>query len=347
MKTTITNPSPGTTNGGSGGGYFGTSTAMRAVDDLVTQAAKHRRHLLVSGEAGTDRESVAREVHRRDASRPAVFVKVSGAAPSPAALEQELFGYQGSAAGVPPMVGQMQERRSLERIARGGLLHQALGGTIFIEHLPQIPARLQARVARLLRDGEAVVVNQRESVVLNIRAIVAVEETYEQDVREGRIRDDLHQLVSGVRIAVPPLRRRREDIAGLACRLADDLSVEANVPRKTLSEPAQQLLAALPWPGNTLQLKDLILNLVVRVPGEVIELLDLLKAVPLDGRTRDTASGGTLREARERFERDYITSVLELHKWRVPDAARTLGIQRTNLYRKLRQLKISPGGSKA
>lgn len=313
---------------------------MRAVAEQVDQAAANRRHVLVAGEPGTDRERVARAIHRRSATGPGPFVKVACTSHSPEALELELFGYRTSGGG-----GSGHERRALERIAREGLLHQALGGTIFFEQLAVLPARVQAKLARALRDGEAVVVQEREAVALDVRVVAAVDEAYDQAVREGRVREDLHRLLSAIRIAVPPLRSRREDIPALARHFVAQFSREAGVTPRTLSESAEQLLAALPLVGNINELKDLSRNIMVKARGPVIELRDVLEVVPLDGRTPSVVLGGTLKDARDRFERDYIRAVLELHHGRVPDAARTLGIQRTNLYRKLRQLKMNAHGS--
>jgi two-component system nitrogen regulation response regulator NtrX len=118
------------------------------------------------------------------------------------------------------------------------------------------------------------------------------------------------------------------------------IGVQSGEPPKTLSEPALQLVAALPWPGNVRELERLLQGLAQRVRADVIRLEDVLASVQLDGRSIPSAAGGTLREARARFEREYIAAALDQHSGRIPDAARMLGIQRTNLYRKLKHLKI-------
>jgi len=319
--------------------FFGASQAMQAVMVQVNRAAAGRNHIIIIGEPGTGRELVAREIHRRGASAGGGFVKVASASHSPETLELDLFGHRSRGGR-----SQQQEPRILERIARGGQLHQALGGTIFFERLTQVPSRVQARLARLFRDGELVVMHQRNPVDFNVRAIAAVEHSYDEAVQEGRIREDLHRLMSAVRINLPPLRHRREDIPSLASLFVEDFCRQSKVRPKTLSEPAQQLLAALPWRGNALELRSLLQDLVLRVRGDVIRQRDILTAVQLDGRTKSFILGGTLREARARFERDYIAAVLECHHGRIPEAARTLGIQRCNLYRKMRRLKLSAFG---
>jgi two-component system nitrogen regulation response regulator NtrX len=308
------------------------SPGMHAVMRQVAEAAAGRDHVLITGEPGTGRETLAREIHRR-ASAAAGFVKVAYTTHAPEALERDLFGFHSSRTSG-------EERRNLERIAKGGQLHEALGGTVFFEHLTEMPARIQARLARLFRDREAMIVQERNTVGFDVRAIAAADRTYDLAVEEGRVRNDLHRVISTVRIDVPPLRERREDIPGLASHFVAELGRRSGALPKTLSEPALQLLAALSWPGNVRELKSLLHGLVQRVRTDVIRLEDVLPNVQLDGRSTPFAGGGTLREARARFEREYISAALDQHSGRIPDAARMLGIQRTNLYRKLKRLKI-------
>lgn len=259
-------------------------------------------------------------------------MKVASVTRGPEAQERDLFGCQSSRTGV--------ERRTLERIAKGGQLHDALGGTVFFEQLADLPGRLQARLARLFRDREARLFQERNTVGFDVRAIAAADGTYDQAVVEGRVRSDLHRLISTIRIEVPPLRDRREEIPGLARHFLSEIGRRSGTPPKALSEPALQLLTALPWPGNVRELETLLDGLVQQVRTDVIRLEDVLSSVQLDGRARPCGGGGTLREARTRFEREYILAVLDQHSGRIAEAARKLGIQRTNLYRKLKRLKI-------
>jgi two-component system nitrogen regulation response regulator GlnG len=308
------------------------SLVMQSVLRQVATAADGGHHVLITGEPGTGREAIAREIHRRSASTGA-FVKPTSPRSALEALERELFGFQSGRTG--------EERRNLERIARGGQLHQAMGGTVFFEHLSEIPGRIQTRLARLFRDREAMLIPDRTTVAFDVRAIVAGDPTYDQAVEEGRIRTELHRVISTIRIDVPPLRHRREDIPRLADHFLAAIGRRLDVPTKTLSEPALQLLTALPWPGNVRELERLLQGVAERVRADVIRLEDVLSSVQLDGRSIPAAAGGgTLREARARFEREYIAAALDQHSGRIPDAARMLGIQRTNLYRKLKRLKI-------
>lgn len=312
---------------------FGPSQTMRQVLEQVARAAASRGHILIRGEPGTGREMVAREIHKRSARALGSFVKVTCETQPAQDLEVELFGGSTSA-------GDAVEGRALERIARGSRLHEALEGTVFFEHLPQMSSHVQVRLARLFCDGQAVVVPERDPVNFNVRAIASVEPGYDRAVREGRVRADFDRVISTIRIELPLLRDRREDIPALASFFVEDLCRRAKLTPKTLSEPAQQLLAALPWHGNALELRSLLKGVVSRAVRDIIYLEDVLGAVRLDGGARSFQMAGTLREARVRFEQEYVAAVLEQHHGRMPEAARALGMQRTNLYRKLKRLKV-------
>ena len=144
-----------------------------------------------------------------------------------------------------------------------------------------------------------------------------------------------------MRVEVPALRQRREDIPRLATLVLQEICRTTGTSTRTLTEPALTLLAALPWRGNVLELRTLLERLVLLVAGDPIRLEDVLRYIQLDAGLFPAGADATLRQARARFERDYIAAVLQHHDGRVPDAARALGIQRTNLYRKIRALKLT------
>jgi two-component system nitrogen regulation response regulator NtrX len=318
---------------------IGTSPAMRRLKDAVARAAAQGSHVLVCGEPGTGREMVARAIHEQLWDCTAPFVKIDCARSSVCDLAIELFG-------VPLGDGRRAERRTLEQIARGSRLYEALGGTIFFENLPELPSRLQASLARLLRDREAIRVDDREQIEFDARMIVAADTMPERPAEEGHLHPDLYQRLRACKIDVPPLRDRREDIPGLAVYFVDEICRRLKIPTKNVSLPAQQLLAALPWHGNAWELKSLVEGLVLRIRSNTITLGDVLSNVQLEGRARPFVTLRTLREARIHFEREYIAQVLEHHHGRVPNAAKALGIQRTNLYRKLRHLRFAPSNGR-
>jgi len=216
-----------------------------------------------------------------------------------------------------------------------------LGGTLFLAHLAELPDRVQGRLARVLRDGEAFVGGAARPAALRVRAIASADGGWDAAVAEGRIRADLCKRVAGIRIEVPSLRDRREDIPRLAAGLLREECEVRRGPLKEVEPSALALLAALPWRGNARELRALMALLAAQVPGGPIRLEDVLAHVRLDGAARTFVASGTLREARARFEREYISAVLEHHRGRIGEAARELGIQRTNLYRKMRSLRVT------
>jgi two-component system nitrogen regulation response regulator NtrX len=313
---------------------------MRQVMEQVSRAATQSVHVLVSGEEGTGRETIAREIHARSRSGAGPFVKVDCAKNSP-----EIEGVLFATSGLGYQVG--AERRSLERVRPPAHLYQSKGGTLFLQNVIDLPARIQVRLARVLRDREVVIMDVGTRVELDHRVITAGDASLDQAVHDGRILPDLHKRLCAFRLEVPPLRERREDIPELAAHLVSILCARAGIPCKQLSDGARSMLAALPWRGNAKELQKLLEVLTSRVPGATIGLDDVLGNVKLDGQAAWFAVGGSLREARARFESEYIAAVLAQHHGRIPEAAKTLGIQRSNLYRKLRRLKVSRRGAKS
>jgi DNA-binding NtrC family response regulator len=174
------------------------------------------------------------------------------------------------------------------------------------------------------------------AVALAFRLVASTTRDLELEVREGRFRPDLLRRFAACRIALPPLRQRGPDLAAIIERLVSDMRV---APR-TFTHAAVTVLAALPWTENIDELAD-VLGKVLAHAGEIVTQEDVLAHVPIDGAFARLDLTASLREARRRFERDYIAAVLERHQWRMSEAARALGIERANLYRKTRQLGIA------
>jgi DNA-binding NtrC family response regulator len=325
-------PKPGET---ASYGIVGTSPAMRLVMDLVQRAAAGRCGILIVGERGTGREMIARAIHSHDPNPDVPFVKIDCSGPTPEDIELQLFGVLNRRSGnVPP------ERRSLERIAARCRLLESDGGILFLENVVDLPARAQARLVRVLRDREVFVADEPESRTLDLRPIASVDGSVETALEEGRLRPDLYERLSLIRVDVPALRQRREDIPVLATHFLKELCKANGKPIKTLTRPALTLLAALPWRGNAPELRSLLERLILLVPQGLIRLEDVLAHTQLEGSISPSGFDATLRQARARFERDYIAAVLQHHHGRIAEAARVLGIQRTNLYRKMRRLNL-------
>jgi DNA-binding NtrC family response regulator len=283
----------------SAGSVFGASAAIREVLALVRRIAPSRCNLLVLGERGTGRESIARVLHGQSARRDRPFLKVEcGTAGDglPAALAS------------PP----------------------ASGSTIYLDDMNALPAAAQRQVAELVR--------QREDS--DLRYIGGVSPRVDDWVGRGDLRADLIEALGIVRVELPPLRQRTDDIPLLATHFLKEACRRNGIPAKTFSRSALTLLGALPWPGNTAELRALTERLAVLITRGVVLLEDVLANVKLEGAEALVGPSGTLREARERFERDYVAAVLQQHRGRMGDAAKELGIERTNLYRKIKQLNI-------
>ena len=274
---------------------LGTSPAMRKVAEAVARGAAHGLPVLVCGEPGSGREMVARAIHERRWGRNAPFVKLDCSHSADAAID--LFG-------VPSHDGRRNDRRLPEPITRQCRLYESLGGTAYVENLWRLPHRLQVRLVRLLHDGEAIIADDHERVEFDTQLVVVVDTSTRED---GRLESELWQPLLKNRIDLPPLRERREDIPALTAFFVEESCRRANLPVKALSQPARELLGALPWYGNAGELKMLVDGLVARVRSTTITLADILANVQLEGRVRPFMTLRTLRDARARFEREYIT----------------------------------------
>jgi len=323
----------------SGEDLYSHSPAMRPVIALIDEAAAKRAGVLIRGEDGTGRQVAARAIHVRQNASVAAFVTVNCAAYDTEDLDAALFGApaRSESYGDPGS-------RGLARVSREGRLHAAVGGTIYVQNVADAATKVQARLARVLRDREALLVETGEPIAFDVRPMAGVDPGFDRAVQEGRVRDDLFRRLSVIRIDMPPLRDRREDIPALANYYLREICAQLRVPPKTVSRAALSLISALPWPGNAVELRILLEAVVKGLQGgRGIGLEDLLAHVRLDGGSVGLAGGGTLKQARTRFERDYIANILEQHHGRISDAAKALGIQRTNLYRKMRSLRVGQG----
>jgi two-component system nitrogen regulation response regulator NtrX len=281
-------------------GVFGASPAMRDVLGIVRRVAQSRCSVLIVGERGTGRETIARAIRDQGPRKDSVFIKFMCSDIDPAAF----------AAALDPATFQK--------------------ATLYLEDLGELPMDMQLRLeARLAEGGED-----------GPRVLGAPQPRIAERVERGVFRPTLLEAISVVRIDLPPLRQRAQDIPLLATHFLKDACKRHDAPAKAFSRGALSLLAALPWPGNAAELRALTERLAILVPRGVVLLEDVLANVRLDAAEAIGSERGSLKEARERFERDYVTAVLQHHRGRMGAAAKELGIERTNLYRKIKQLKI-------
>jgi DNA-binding NtrC family response regulator len=284
--------------------------------------------VMICGEPGTGRSHVARAIHQaHDANAPFIGIDCS----STRDLELALFGRT----TVPGLV---EER--LDVISSEGSLYHAFGGTLFLRALHEMPARIQRRLARILRDGEVNVSNGAIALSVSPVRLRLIGSTDSTEGDDSRVFAELRTRLTVHRVDLPPLRQRREDLPGLIRMVLAEICDTLRLQPKGITRQAMALLAALPWHGNFPEMQGLLRGLALKVPGGVIRIADVLATVRLDGTAVMFPGAVTLKEARDRFEREYVAAVLDQHHGRMAEAARVLGIQRTNLYRKLRQLAV-------
>lgn len=323
------------------------SVAMQEVLKEVEQAIARDGGVLLRGEAGTGRDALAHAIHiasdadfggsvegllrpslpDRPKGRPFVAIDCATARN----LEGRLFG-------TPDLAG-ANGHRGLDRIAEGCAVHEALDGTLFLKQITEMPGRLQIRLARLLRDREAWVDAKAGASAIAPIALRPIA-TIEPAAGDERMLPDLRKRLAQTTIDVPMLRNRREDIPALVRCILVEVCVALEIPAKIASSQAMELLAALPWRGNLPELRDVLRALAIRTSGRLIRQSDVLSTVRLDGGPAPFVGVASLKRAREQFEREYVASVLEQHHGRMAAAAKALGLQRANLYRKLRQLAV-------
>ena len=319
----------------------GDAPAMRALFRAIGRLAQAPLSVLVTGETGTGKELVARALHRESprASRP--FVALNTAAIPSELLESELFGHE---AGAFTGAG----KRHI------GRFEQADGGTLFLDEIGDMPAALQTRLLRVLAEGEFFRIGGRELIRVDVRVIAATHQPLDALVEQGRVRADLLHRLDVVRLRLPPLRERREDIPQLAARFMAGAAKRLQVPTKTLSSAALERMRAHHWPGNVRELENVCWRLAALAPGEVVTANDLADVLPeaqvaaadagaawlqpLDGWVRQQLQAGVEdlhAQAKVAFDRTLLQAALDHCDGHRGEAASVLGLGRNTVTRKL------------
>ena len=331
--------SPATTDDNA---LLGDAPAMRELFRAIGRLAQAPLSVLITGETGTGKELVARALHRESPRANKPFVALNTAAIPAELLESELFGHESGA-----FTGATRRH--------AGRFEQADGGTLFLDEIGDMPAPLQTRLLRVLAEGEFFRVGGRELIRVDVRVIAATHQDLEALVADGRFRADLLHRLDVVRLRLPPLRERSEDVVGLAAHFLANAAVRFKAPRKKLSANALRLLEAHPWPGNVRELENLCWRLAVLAPGQSIRSSDVrasLRAAPRIVRGTDANdwtqplvawSRASLvagerdihAQAKQRFEQALLTAALEHTGGHRQQAAELLGLGRNTLTRKL------------
>jgi two-component system nitrogen regulation response regulator NtrX len=309
----------------------GESYVLRQLLEQVAIAAPTNGRVLIHGENGTGKELVARSIHMRSRRAKGPFIEVNCAAIPEELIESELFGHMKGA-----FTGAVSDRR--------GKFELADGGTLFLDEIGDMSVKTQAKVLRALQEQIVEPVGGTASVKVDVRVIAATNKDLPSEIRAGRFREDLYFRLNVVPIFVPPLRDRENDITLLAEHFMAEFAREYGRRPKRLDPGAAAGLRSYRWPGNVRELRNVIERLMIMVPGETIALGDL--AFLDSGAVTGAESTGTpalpLHEARERFEREYILRALAAQNGNISRTADALGVERSNLYRKMRAFGIAP-----
>jgi two-component system nitrogen regulation response regulator GlnG len=322
---------------------LGHAPAMQDVFRAIGRLSQSSATVLITGESGTGKELVARALHRHSARASRPFVAINTAASPKDLLESELFGHERGS-----FTGAQQQRR--------GRFEQAEGGTLFLDEIGDMPAELQTRLLRVLSDGTFYRVGGHQQIKVNVRVIAATHQNLEQRVRDGSFREDLFHRLNVIRLRLPSLRERAEDIPLLSKHFLAASAQQLGVEPKRLADEALQHVSRLELPGNVRQLENLCHWLTVMAPGQVIEVGDLPAefrdqsgAVPADWLSalereaeRRLARGqtGILDDLGRQFERTLISKALQRTGGRRIEAANLLGMGRNTITRKIQELGI-------
>jgi two-component system nitrogen regulation response regulator NtrX len=304
----------------------GRSYAINALIDQIEKVAATQARVLITGENGTGKELVARAIHARSPRSGKPLVEVNCAAIPGELIESELFGHmKGSFTGA--------------FADRAGKFEQAHGGVLFMDEVGDMSLAAQAKVLRVLQDGEVTRIGGARRISVDVRVLAATNKNLMEEIQTGRFREDLFYRLNVVPIAVPPLRERRDDIPLLVAHFLDKLSQQDGIAPKTMSDDAIERLQGMEWPGNVRELRNTIERLLILVPSPRITLADVERQVGVVA--ADTGGLGTLTGSRtfEDFqhaaERAFLLTKLREFDWNVSETARSLEMPRSNLNKKI------------
>lgn len=304
---------------------IGRSPKMVEIFETIQQVADSKATVLIEGESGTGKELAAHAIHALSPRKNRPFVAVHCAAFSEKLLESELFGHEkGAFTGAT-------ERRI-------GRFEQADGGTLFLDEIGEIDATVQVKLLRVLGERSFERVGGNKTITVDVRVIAATNRNLEQMVRDGQFREDLFYRIHVVRLELPPLRQRPEDIPLLVQRFLQELCEENGKPLMQLSPEAEAAVLTYDWPGNVRELRTAIEHAVVLCRGPVIDLHNLPPAVRGGGSVLNTLTPPTLNVVE--MEKRLIVQALDKHEGNRTEAAKELGMSRRTLHRKLKEYHL-------
>ena len=310
----------------------GSSPALRGVLEAVTRAAPTNATVLIRGESGVGKELVARMIHRNSLRARERFVQVNCAAIPDDLIESELFGHEkGSFTGATDK--------------QVGKFELADRGTIFLDEVGDMSVRTQAKVLRVLQEGEVERLGSSRTLKVDVRVIAATNKDLEQEIEKGQFREDLFFRLSVIPVFVPPLRDRADDIPSLVRHFAELFTRENNFHAKRFTAEALAALQRGRWKGNVRELRNTIERVIIMTPGDAVNASDLPESVraeapPMPAPEDRGDQPNTLRGFKESAERAFLIQKLRENDWNISRTAETIGTPRSNLYKKLEQYNI-------
>ncbi len=313
---------------------IGESAALEQVMAAIGRAAPTSATVLIQGESGVGKELVARTIHRNSLRSRERFVQVNCAAIPEELIESELFGHEkGSFTGAT-------EKQT-------GKFEQADRGTIFLDEVGDMSPKTQAKVLRVLQEGEVERLGSARTIKVDVRVIAATNKNLEEEIEKGTFREDLYFRLAVIPIHVPSLRERAEDIPTLVRHFMELFSRENNVRPRRITPAALEALQAYRWKGNIRELRNTVERLIIMTAGDTIDVSDLPDTLRSGGAGRtagaaaDPGRAGTLREFKDLSERAFLVARLRENQWNISRTAEVIDTPRSNLYKKLEQYQIS------
>ena len=310
------------------------SEAMREVMAQVEHVAASETRVCIRGETGTGKELIARTLHEKSPRHAGPFISLNCAAIPAELMESELFGHEkGSFTGA---------------VARHiGKFEQAHRGTLFLDEIGDMPATMQAKLLRVLEEGEIERVGGGGPMRVDVRVVVATHRNLEEQVRQGTFREDLYHRIFVFPVMLPPLRERREDIGALIEHFSRQLAEQNDWKPKKFTREAVEQLESYPWPGNIRELRNVVERVLLLTSGDTVDSAEVARALPsLPAAAADKAffpaglSTGALAQRVEAFERETLLAELKRHNHHMTNTAKSLGLERSHLYKKCQQLGI-------
>ncbi|MGA9110015.1 MAG: sigma-54-dependent transcriptional regulator [Smithella sp.] len=313
----------------------GQSALITELKEMISIVAPTNAWILIMGENGTGKELVARSIHHLSLRSHKDIVEVNCAAIPEELIESELFGHEKGA-----FTGATEKKRG-----KFDLAHE---GTIFLDEVADMSLKAQAKILRILQEKKFERVGGNKLIDLDVRVLAATNKDLEEEMKEGRFRQDLFYRLHVIPLVVPPLRERKEDIKPLAERFLLDFTIREGLEPKKLTDDALALLMKHDWPGNVRELKNIIERLIILTPSDEITardipLLNIKEERDMDSGT-ESVMVDSLKDAKMDFERQFIIKKLEENEGNVSKTAEAIGLERSHLHKKLKSLKVAVKG---